>query len=157
MLEFAPGLTSAVSMNHGRARPMRMSKTLLPIELLTAMSAWPCCGMGKEMFVIDSFPLFLDSPIWPHANLSKHRERKCQLPGRWCPLCCRECRMCSQSALPSRPWSRKRWQSKRWTQRRKRGINSLLPCNQEWCSIRPHEGEHGHPIWHSRTSHRRLQ
>ena len=36
-----PGCTIAVSTNHGKARPTRMSKTLLPIELLTAISPCP--------------------------------------------------------------------------------------------------------------------
>ena len=36
-----PGCTMAVSINQGRPRQTRMSNTLLPMALDTAMSPWP--------------------------------------------------------------------------------------------------------------------
>ena len=49
-----PGLVIAVLMNHGIPRQTRMSKTLLPIALLTAMSPCPVrVGERKEMQNMD--------------------------------------------------------------------------------------------------------
>lgn len=36
-----PGFTMAVSINQGRPKQTKMSKTLLPMALDTAMSPWP--------------------------------------------------------------------------------------------------------------------
>mmetsp|Transcript_9460 Transcript_9460/g.19223 ORF Transcript_9460/g.19223 Transcript_9460/m.19223 type:complete len:201 (+) Transcript_9460:37-639(+) len=39
---------TVVARNHGTGRPMRMSKTLEPMELLTAMSPWPFLATARE-------------------------------------------------------------------------------------------------------------
>jgi hypothetical protein len=65
-----PGSTMAVLMNQGRPRQSRMSKTLLPIALLTAMSP-EYCNHSKQSHRLAHVILQLLSSMYFATNTAK--------------------------------------------------------------------------------------
>lgn len=70
-----PGEAIAVIINHGRASPMRTSKTLLPIVLDTAISPWP--KYRRRKIVGSTFYMRLsDGCIIKNANLLTYSKNR---------------------------------------------------------------------------------